>query len=213
VDIELRGQPAGLAYKLLTSLVVPRPIAWVSSQDPAGGINLAPFSFFNVMGAEPPIVVIGVGNGPDGRPKHTGQNIEATREFVVNLVTEELIAAMNLTAADFPAGQSELDAAGLHAAPSRLVSVPRVAEARASLECVLQSFQRIGANNVIIGEVVALHLADGLADDRLRVQNFTPIGRMGTPAWYTRTEDRFELPRLTWAEAAKVATGAAGGGA
>ena len=164
MDIELRGQPAGLAYKLLTSLVVPRPIAWVSSQDPAGGINLAPFSFFNVMGAEPPIVVIGVGNGPDGRPKHTGQNIEATREFVVNLVTEELIAAMNLTAADFPAGQSELDAAGLHAAPSRLVSVPRVAEARASLECVLQSFQRIGANNVIIGEVVALHLADGLAD-------------------------------------------------
>jgi flavin reductase (DIM6/NTAB) family NADH-FMN oxidoreductase RutF len=198
--MDLRGQAPGLTYKLLTSLVVPRPIAWVSSRDDRGGINLAPFSFFNLMGADPPIVVLGVGNGPDGLPKHTARNIEATREFVVNLVTEELMHPMNVTAADFPYGLNEMQAAGLTEGKGLLVKVPRVAEARAALECVLQSIQRIGSNNLIIGEVVALHTAEGVVDERMHVHNFTPIARMGTPSWYARSTDRFELPRIKWGE-------------
>jgi flavin reductase (DIM6/NTAB) family NADH-FMN oxidoreductase RutF len=200
MQIDLRGPVGGAAYKLLTNLVVPRPIAWVSSKDVQGGINLAPFSFFNLMGSDPPIVAIGVGDDPTGRPKHTARNIAATREFVVNLVTEELAGPMNLTAADFPEGQSELDAAGLHAGASLVVSVPRVAEARASLECVLHSIQRIGGNNVILGQIVALHVGDGLVDERFHVHGFSPIGRLGSPSWYSRTTDRFEIHRVSYAQ-------------
>jgi flavin reductase (DIM6/NTAB) family NADH-FMN oxidoreductase RutF len=200
MQIDLRGPAGAAAYRILTNLVVPRPIAWVSSKDIQGGINLAPFSFFNLMGSDPPIVTLGIGDDPTGRPKHTARNIAATREFVVNLVTEDLMKQMNLTAADFPDGHSELDAAGLHAGQSLVVSVPRVAEARAGLECVLHSIQRIGGNNLVIGEIVALHVADGLIDERLQVKGFTPVGRMGSPSWYSRTTDRFELARVSYAQ-------------
>jgi len=132
-------------YKLLTNVVMPRPIAWVTSRNENGNINLAPFSFFNAFGAFPPIVAIGVGNESDGLPKHTGRNILRDKEFVVNLVTPDLIDQMTISAADFPAGESELEAAGLHAVASAKISVPRVGEARVSLECVLHSHQRIGA--------------------------------------------------------------------
>jgi len=201
--IDFRGSGGAWAYKLLTNVVMPRPIAWVTSKDAAGGVNLAPFSFFNVMGSEPPIVVIGVGNCPDGRPKHTARNIAATREFVVNLVTEELGAAMNLSAADFPEGKNELAAVGLQEAASVAVNVPRVAEARVALECVLHKLERIGANNLVIGEVVGLYAAEGVVDERMRVHNFLPIGRMGSPSWYTRTTDRFELVRVNYSELVK----------
>ena len=123
MNLDIEQQNPLAMYKLLTNLVVPRPIAWVTSKDAKGRLNLAPFSFFNMVGWEPPVVVIGVGNEADGRPKHTGRNIAATKEFVVNLVTEELVQAMNLTAADFPEGHSELEAAGLHEAKSLMVSV------------------------------------------------------------------------------------------
>lgn len=200
MNIDLRGPMGPAAYHLLTNLVVPRPIAWVTSKDQQGGLNLAPFSFFNLMGADPPIVVLGIGYDGTGRPKHTARNILATREFVVNLVTEELIQEMNLTAADFPEGQSELDASGLTAAPSKTISVPRVAEAKASLECVLHSAQRVGSNNLIIGEVLAIYTADGMIDQRLHVNGFHPVGRMGSPSFYTRTTDRFEVPRVSYAQ-------------
>jgi flavin reductase (DIM6/NTAB) family NADH-FMN oxidoreductase RutF len=200
MNFDFRGPQRAVAYRLLTNLVMPRPIAWVTSKDAHGRLNLAPFSFFNVMGADPPIVVIGVGNEADGRPKHTGRNIAATREFVVNLVTEELLEAMNVTAADFPEGHNELEAAGLHAAPSGTINVPRVAEAQVSLECVLHKIERIGTNNLVIGEVLALHTTDGLVDERLRVHGFHPIGRLGAPSGYTRTTDRLELPRVSYAQ-------------
>jgi flavin reductase (DIM6/NTAB) family NADH-FMN oxidoreductase RutF len=93
-----------------------------------------------------------------------------------------------------------MQAAGLTEGKGLLVKVPRVAEARAALECVLQSIQRIGSNNLIIGEVVALHTAEGVVDERMHVHNFTPIARMGTPSWYARSTDRFELPRIKWGE-------------
>ncbi len=210
MHMDLRGQPQPVVYKLLTGLVVPRPIAWVTSMDMAGGLNLAPFSFFNLVASDPPIVVIGIGDGPDGKPKHTARNIAAMREFVVNLVTEELMEPMNISAADFPPGRNELEAAGLHAENSNLVKVPRVAEARASLECELHSIQRIGGNNLVIAQVVGVHVAEGIVDEQLRVRHFTPIGRMGTPSWYTRTADQFELARVRYADLAKDGDGDGG---
>ncbi len=114
MNIAITDIEVNRAYKLLTNLVVPRPIAWVTSQNAAGVINLAPFSFFNMIGSDPPVIVIGVGDEGFGQPKHTAKNISTAGEFVVNLVTDELVHAMNITAADFPSGQSELEAAGLH---------------------------------------------------------------------------------------------------
>lgn len=187
-------------YKLLTNLVVPRPIAWVTTRNAAGVVNLAPFSFFNAIGSDPLFLMVSVGHADDGRPKHTGRNIDASGEFVVNLVTEDLLAAMNVSSADFPEDESELVAAGLHEAPSVHVSVPRVAEARASLECRLHSAQPLGNYTLYIGEVVMFHVADQLMGERLHINGFCPIGRMGSPSWYCHTDDRFELPRMTYAQ-------------
>ena len=183
-------------YKLLTNLVVPRPIAWITTVSESGVINLAPFSFFNAVGSDPLYVVIGIGRRNSGAPKDTARNIESSGEFVVNMVTEDLLGAMNISAADFPPDQSELTAAGLHAAPSVHVKTPRVAEAQASLECRLFSAQPIGANTLFIGEVVMFHVADRLIGPRMDVGSFAPIGRLGSPSMYCRTTDRFELPRI-----------------
>ena len=187
-------------YKLLTNLVVPRPIAWVTSQSPSGVVNLAPFSFFNAVGADPLYVIISVSNNDAGQPKDTANNIRASGEFVVNLVTEDLFQAMNVSAADFPAEQSELIAAGLHPSPSLRIKVPRVAEAQASLECILHSAQALGANTLFIGEVVMFHVADHLVGPRLHINNFAPIGRLGSPSVYCRTTDRFDVARLSYAQ-------------
>lgn len=187
-------------YKLLTNLVVPRPIAWVSSLSPDGVVNLAPFSFFNAIGSEPLYIMFSVSKNDAGEPKDTARNISANGEFVVNLVTEELFDAMNLSAADFPAESSELDAAHLHTAPSMKIKVPRVAEAKASMECRLFSEQQIGSNTLIIGEVVMFHVHDDLIDERLHIHNFAPIGRMGSPSVYCHTTDRFDIARISYAQ-------------
>jgi len=187
-------------YKLLTNLVVPRPIAWVTSQSQSGVINLAPFSFFNAVGTNPLYLIISIGLNDAGEPKDTAKNIQASGEFVVNLVTEDLFDAMNISAADFPSEQSELAAAHLHAAPSMHIKVPRVAEAQASLECKLFSAQPLGANTLFIGEVVMFHVADHLMGPRLHINNFAPIGRLGSPSVYCRTTDRFDVTRVTYAQ-------------
>jgi flavin reductase (DIM6/NTAB) family NADH-FMN oxidoreductase RutF len=187
-------------YKLLTNLVVPRPIAWVTSRGEDGVINLAPFSFFNAVGSDPIYVVVSVGAGEGGGQKDTGRNINSAGEFVVNLVTEDLLPAMNVSAADFPPGESELSAARLHAAASLRVKVPRVAEAQASLECKLHSRQLLGQNTLFVGQVVMFHVADHLVGPRFHVEGFAPIGRLGSPSMYCRTTDRFDLPRMTYAK-------------
>ena len=187
-------------YKLLTNLVVPRPIAWVTSQSQSGVVNLAPFSFFNAVGSDPLYVIISIGRRDDGELKDTANNIEFSREFVVNLVTEELFDAMNISAADFPAEQSELEAAHLHTAPSVHIKTPRIAQAQASLECKLFSAQPLGANTLFIGEVVMFHVADHLIGPRLHVNNFAPIGRLGSPSVYCRTTDRFDIARISYAQ-------------
>ena len=187
-------------YKLLTNLVVPRPIAWVTSQSREGIVNLAPFSFFNAVGSNPLYLLISVGLNDDGSRKDTANNISASGEFVVNMVTEDVLAAMNISAADFPADESELIAAGLHVTDSERINVPRVAESQASMECKLHSEQALGAYTIFIGEVVMFHVADHLLGERMHINGFAPIGRLGSPSYYCRTTDRFNLPRLSHAK-------------
>jgi flavin reductase (DIM6/NTAB) family NADH-FMN oxidoreductase RutF len=187
-------------YKLLTNLVVPRPIAWVTSQDEDGVVNLAPFSFFNAVGSNPLYVLVSVGLNEDGSLKDTARNIEASGEFVANLVTEDLIAAMNLSAADFPPDASEMQAAGLESAPSLRIKAPRLAKAQAALECRLHSKVPLGLYSLYIAEVVMFHVADRLVGERMHIEGFAPVGRLGSPSYYCRTTDRFNLPRMTYAQ-------------
>jgi flavin reductase (DIM6/NTAB) family NADH-FMN oxidoreductase RutF len=187
-------------YKLLTNLVVPRPIAWVTTRAETGIVNLAPYSFFNAVSSDPPCVVVSIGKRADGTPKDTAANILANREFVVNLVTEDLMGAMNVSAADFPADQSEVSAAQLALAASLRIQVPRLADARVSLECRLFQSLEIGSNTLVVGEIVMFHVADTLVGPRLHIEGFAPVGRLGSPSLYCRTNERFELPRILYAE-------------
>lgn len=187
-------------YKILTNVVVPRPIAWVTSLARSGVVNLAPFSFFNAVSSDPMYVVVSVGARDSGAPKDTAANIEASGEFVVNSVTADMLDAMNISAADFPPDRSELAAAGLHTAPSVRVETPRLAEAQVSLECRLFRSLPLGGNTLFIGEIVMFHVADHLLGPRSHINDFAPIGRLGSPSMYCRTTDRFELPRISYAE-------------
>jgi flavin reductase (DIM6/NTAB) family NADH-FMN oxidoreductase RutF len=187
-------------YKLLTNLVVPRPIAWITTLNESGGVNLAPFSFFNAIGSDPLYVLVSIGRNADGKLKDTARNVEASSEFVVNMVTEELFDAMNISAADFPPDQSELEAAQLHTAPSVHVKTPRVAPSQVSLECKLFSAQKLGSYSLYIGEVVMFHVADHLMGPGMHVNHFAPIGRLGSPSVYCRTSDRFDIARISYAQ-------------
>jgi flavin reductase (DIM6/NTAB) family NADH-FMN oxidoreductase RutF len=200
MQIDPRKQTPAANYKLLTNLIVPRPIAWVSSKSPAGVINLAPFSFFNALGSDPVYLIFSVGRNDAGTLKDTGRNIEANGEFVVNMVTEDLLDAMNATATDFPPEVSELDIAKLGTEPSLRISVPRVAKAQVSMECTCHSTQVLGSNTLIIGEVVMFHVADHLVGERLHINGFAPIGRLGSPSVYCRTTDRLDVPRISYSQ-------------
>jgi flavin reductase (DIM6/NTAB) family NADH-FMN oxidoreductase RutF len=163
-----------------------------------GRVNAAPFSFFNLMGARPPICAFAPGDRDNGTPKDTALNIRATQEFVVNLVDESIAEAMNQCAASLPFGENELVRAGLTAAPSTLVKPPRIAEAPASLECVEWGTLRIGQNRVVIGLIKRVHLRDELFDaetKRVRTEKLLTIGRMASPHWYCKTSERFEMKR------------------
>jgi flavin reductase (DIM6/NTAB) family NADH-FMN oxidoreductase RutF len=135
MELDLEGKHAARSYAVLVALVTPRPIAWVTTVNPEGVVNAAPFSFFNVLGSRPPIVGICPGDRDDGTPKDTARNIRLTHEFVVNLVDEDLAEPMNRTAASVPYGTSELEALGLSTRASAVIRPPRIAEAPASLEC------------------------------------------------------------------------------
>ncbi|HSH95750.1 MAG TPA: flavin reductase family protein [Roseimicrobium sp.] len=198
MEIDIEGKYADRAYTLLASLVTPRPIALVTTLNADGSVNAAPFSFFNLLGSEPPIVAFAPGDRSDGTPKDTAKNIRLNHEFVVNLVDESIAEAMNRCAATLPYGTGELAQAGLTPVKSSLVEVPRIAEAPASLECIEWGTLQIGDNRVVIGVVKRLHVRDELFDEstaRIRSDLFKVIGRMASPHWYTRTTDRFEMKR------------------
>lgn len=189
---------ADRAYALLASVVTPRPIAFVTTMSPDGKINAAPFSFFNLLGANPPILGFCPGDRDDGTPKDTARNIRLTHEFVVNLVDEPIAEAMNKCAASLPYGENELEHSGLHALPSSVVKPPRIAESPASLECVEWGTLQIGGNRLVIGLIKRLHVRDDLFDaekKRIHTERLFTIGRMASPHWYCRTRDRFEMIR------------------
>ncbi len=193
-------------YNLLIGVVAPRPIAWITSHDLEGTLNAAPFSAFNYVCTEPPILAIGVANrpGPGIVGKDTAQNIRQTREFVVNVVSEELAEAMNLCAIDFPPGVNELELAQLETAPSLVVKVPRIKRAPASLECREFSTIEIGRSRIVLGQVVAIHVHDEFIDPAgpyVKAEAIHAIGRMNGKGSYIRTRDAFfQMPRSNYAE-------------
>ena len=198
MELDLENEFADRAYPILASLVTPRPIALVTSISPDGKVNAAPFSFFNLMGASPPICAFAPGDREDGTPKDTARNVRATHEFVVNLVDEAIAEAMNQCAASLPYGENELKFAGLTSAPSSIVKPPRIVESPASLECIEWGTLRIGENRVVIGLIKRLHLRDELFDAEKRRVNSDKlhlIGRMASPDWYCKTTERFEMKR------------------
>jgi flavin reductase (DIM6/NTAB) family NADH-FMN oxidoreductase RutF len=190
-------------YKLLGGLVVPRPIALVTTESADGRVNAAPFSFFNVFAEEPPLVVLGLGISPVGGAKDTTVNIRDTGEFVINLVDEPIAEAMNLCAIDFPPEISEIEVAGLDLVPSQTVAPPRIAQAPVNLECRrCVTLEAARERYLVVGEVLVAHVRDGVIDPAtLRVDRdaYAPIGRL-FGGGYVRTRDRFEMPRLTYRE-------------
>jgi len=190
-------------YKLLCGLVVPRPIALVTTLSPEGVVNAAPFSFFNVFSENPALIVLGLQHNADGSPKDTTRNIHVTGEFVVNLVDEAIAEAMNLTSIDFPPGESEPLIAGLGLAPSVQVKPPRLVTAPAAFECRRTVGMAFGPQReLLIGEVLGVHVRDGIVDSATLNVDFAalrPVGRLCGNA-YARQRDMFELRRVTYAE-------------
>ncbi|HEV2363341.1 MAG TPA: flavin reductase family protein [Caulobacteraceae bacterium] len=200
-------------YKLMTSTIVPRPIAWVVSRSAVGTINIAPFSFFNMFSGVPPLVCIGVGSRGPGARKDSARNISETGEFVICLVTEALSEVMNFTAIDFPGEVDEAAASGLELAPSGLASTPRIAASPVAFECRRYMTIEVGdARSIIVGEVLAMEIADRFVDPK-KLYVDTPalrlIGRMHGGDGYVRLTDLFKMPRLPLPDASPAATEAA----
>ena len=192
----------GLKHNPFKSLVVPRPIGWVSSMAADGTVNLAPYSFFNAMAANPPAVALGCnGLHVEGGAKDTVVNIETTGEFVVNIATWELREQMNLTSASVPRSIDEMREAGLEPAPCNLIKPPRVAAAPVNLECTylqtvdLPSDHPDSKNQVVFGLVVGIHIADEIiADGMIDMSRFKPIARLGYMD-YTAVDNVFTMGR------------------
>lgn len=190
-------QPPRDIYALLISTIVPRPIALVSTIDTEGGYNLAPFSFFMGVSSAPPMVAFSVVRRRQGDKKDTLRNVEETGEFVVNVVTEPIAEAMNLTSADAPYGHDEFALAGLTALPSERVAAPRVAESPVNMECRLERVLELGTQPayLVLGEVTLFHVReDVLTDGKVDPLKLRPVARLGA-ADYTRLGDVFAMAR------------------
>lgn len=184
-------------YKLLTGLVIPRPIGWISTWSNNGVANCAPFSFFNAVSEDPPLCIVSFGPRLDSGMKHTLKNIRRTGEFVVNLPDEATANAMHLSSAEIPEAESEFASAGLTPVPASLVKHPRIAEAPASFECrVYQRLEFDGRRELVIGEILLLHTHEGVVDPhtkRVNEAHYHPIGRLYASRYCT-THQRFDLP-------------------
>ena len=210
MNFEMEKTPTRQVYNLLIGLVAPRPIAWITSMDEEGRLNAAPFSAYNYLCTDPPIVGVGVTNRP-GRaavPKDTARNIRRTGQFVINVVTEDLIQQMNICATDFPAEISELEMASLTTAPSSVVKVPRIAQAHAALECTEFTTMEIGRSRIILGRVVAMYVEDRFivpehegAGPYIKAEDLHAVGRMNGLGSYVHTRGSFlTVPRISYEE-------------
>jgi flavin reductase (DIM6/NTAB) family NADH-FMN oxidoreductase RutF len=187
-----------IRYKLLSATVTPRPIAWVSTLDEAGRTNAAPFSFFNAFGEDPAVVGFSILHRSHADPKDTGRNISRSGEFVVNLVSDDNLEQMNLSAIEFGPDVDEFAVAGLTAVPSALVKPPRIGESKVAFECRLMQTVKLGEmRSLVLGEVLLMHIQDGLVIDPERgwidTRGLRLIGRTSA-ASYVRTNEIIELP-------------------
>lgn len=201
MDIDILSMDGDDRYRLMTNMIVPRPIAWVTTMGSDGIVNAAPFSFFNVMAATPPVLGFSVGGWKD-----TVRNITETKEFVINVVPETQAEAMNVTAIEFPPGESELPHAGLTAVASKKIRVPAIAQSPIHIECRLRGVIELAAddeeNYWIMGDVVHVRIDDDIWEDgRIRYDLLRPLGRIGG-SWYTRVgnETLFSMKRISLAE-------------
>lgn len=201
MEINPTTLPHQSIYKILTGSVLPRPIGWISSIDLDGRPNLAPFSFFNAVCSNPPTVLFCSSiRGSDGKTKDTLNNVRATSEFVVNIVTEELLQAMNASSIEAPSDFNEFDYAGLTLAPSVVVKPPRVAESPIHFECKLREIIEIGnepgGGSIVIGTIVHIHADDGvmIGEDKINLTALKPIGRL-MGSGYCRVTDLIEIER------------------
>lgn len=199
LDRDLELTPADWAarqvYFVMTGLVVPRPIAWISTLSEEGGRNLAPHSYFNVVATDPPHVIFS-----STGVKDTLRNVRTSGEFVVNLVSQDVVEPMNATSADLPHGEDEFAWFDVEEAPSAVVAPPRVAAAKAHLECRLVHELPVGNSNLVVGEVVHIHVAaDIWRDGRIDPERFDPVCRLAGTRYATLGEV-FKLPRPAWAE-------------
>lgn len=184
-------------YRLLTSTVTPRPIAWISTRGKEGSLNLAPFSFFQALCGTPPLIMLSIGQR-QGRPKDTLRNIQETGAFVINIVTEALAEKMNLSSGEYTADVDEFALTGLTPAPSEVVCAPRVAESPINLECKLTQFVPLAGSDysIVVGEILRWHVADGLLapDGLVDTARLRPLGRLGRDE-YVRFGEVFEMLR------------------
>lgn len=191
------------AYKLLVGSILPRPIAFVTTIDAQGIVNAAPFSFFTAICADPMLICFSpMRRGTDGKKKDTLANIEATREFVINIVSEEITEQMNICATEFPTEMDELERAGLTKVNSQTVKAPRVKESKIHLECtlyqVLHFGEHAGSGSLVIGKVEHVHVANYLYEQgRINTDKLKPVGRMAGQMYTKPFTDVFELGRKT----------------
>lgn len=195
MDVDFAQLTAYQRYKLMASLIVPRPIALVTTLGRNGVANAAPFSMFNMIGEDPPILMLSVNRLEDGRLKDTAANILAEGEFVVHLCDEPMARQMHACGESLPPEVSELDRFGLEPVPSRAVRPPRIAQAPVAFECLLHETMETPSRYVVIGRVCWLHAREGLVDTqtwRVRLQDYHPVARFGA-SFYVTTRDRFVI--------------------
>ncbi|GKS75622.1 flavin reductase family protein [Acidovorax sp. SUPP950] len=195
MDIDFSQLGAYERYKLMASLIVPRPIALITTLGEDGTVNAAPFSMFNMLGEDPPVLMVSINRLQGGRLKDTAANILRTGEFVVHIADEAMAERMHACGDALPPHESELVHAGLTPVPSRSVAPPRIAEAPVAFECVLHETMETASRYVFIGRVQWLGAREGLVDTerwRVRLQDYHPVGRFGA-SFYVTTGDRFSL--------------------
>ena len=182
MDLLLEDLSTQDRYKFLSAVVIPRPVALVTSRNPSGLCNAAPYSFFNIFSEDPAIAILGIGVKPNGKSKDTIQNIKEVKEFVINMVDQSIIGAMHIASAEIPSNESEIDYAGVTLVDSKTVSVQRIAEAPASLECEL--FQIIELNerrSLVLGKIKSIYIKDEIIDPlskRIIPEKYSPIARL-----------------------------------
>jgi flavin reductase (DIM6/NTAB) family NADH-FMN oxidoreductase RutF len=204
MQFDIEGMAPADRYELLLGTIVPRPIALITTLGANGGVNAAPYSLFNVMGHDPAVAMVSVLPHPEGRFKDTATNILATKEFVINLVSEAVAEAMNITCIDAPPGMNELELAGLNTAVSSKVKPPRVSESPVAFECRFLTSLSFGPNQLIVAaQIVHAYVEDRFVRDHARGLVDTPqlklIGAMHRAKWYSKLSDRFAMERPTWA--------------